>query len=121
MNPLLVLGGLAWAAAPTLSFLGSPAYRCEYHPLARLSVAVEEGMALETVLARFEAYADGNDPDAGGVAVLGDIVPTGAPGQPKVASRVLFIEDLWMDGEVELVAWFDGTGRVDGSRYRCTG
>lgn len=119
MNTLLVLGGLAWAAFPAVSFLDSPAYRCEYHPLARLSAVVDEGMALESVLARFEAYATRSGPDAGGVAVLGDIVPTSKAADRRVASRILFIEDLWLDEVVKLVAWFDGGGRVEGTRFLC--
>ncbi|UCC25802.1 MAG: hypothetical protein JSU98_01650 [Gemmatimonadales bacterium] len=119
MNTLLVLGGLAWAAVPAVSFLDSPAFRCEHHPLARLAVEVDEGMALESVLARFEAYTTRSGPDAGGVAVLGDIIPTTPAGDTRVTRRILFIEDLWLDEALKLVAWFNGGGRVEGTRFLC--
>jgi hypothetical protein len=110
----VALGWLARLAIPFLSVAVPSTYGCHLHPLARLSQTVEEGMPVQTVLARFEAYADQTDPDAGGVAVLGDLRPRSGR-----ASRILFVQDLWKDEDLILTAWFDQSGTARSVDYRC--
>lgn len=118
MKTRSTLGRMAWVVLPALVLLGPRTYACELHPLARLSSQVEEGMSLRAVLSRFETYTDRSDPAAGGSAILLDLVPRGA-GEGGVASRILSVQDLWLEEDLELTAWFDESGTLLGTGFRC--
>lgn len=119
MTTGFALGRLAWVVIPTLLLTGPRGYGCSQHPLAQLSRELEPGLAFEAALSRFEAYASRSGPRDVSDAVVGSWIPKASRGAEEVPSRILFIQDLWMDRDLVLVAWFDADRRLQGSEYRC--
>lgn len=118
MTTGITLGRLAVLAFPALLFVGPQARSCETHPLARIAGEIQPGTPYSETLTRFESYAARSGPEQGGDAILGNIVPRGAGQAP---ARILFIQDLWMDRDVALTAWFGADQRVQGVEFICGG
>lgn len=119
MKTRSTLGRLAWVALPALVLLGPRGYACRLHPLARLSEELEPGLPYALALSRFEAYASRTGPAAPRDAVLGDLVPTPSASGEKVPSRILFIQDLWMEEDLKLTAWFGDDQTLEGVSFSC--
>lgn len=113
------LGRLAWAALPALLLAGPQGDPCRAHPLAQLSRELEPGLPFAAALSRFEAYASRSGPAEEADAVVGSWTPRASPGASAVPSRILFVQDLWMDQDLVLTAWFDADLRLQGSEFRC--
>ncbi|HSG49382.1 MAG TPA: hypothetical protein VLA43_16295 [Longimicrobiales bacterium] len=119
MKTRSALGRLAWVALPTLVLLGPRNYACRLHPLAQLSREMEPGLPYEAALSRFEAYASRSGADDPDQPVLGDLVPTSGPGAAEAASHILFIQELWLEEDLQLTAWFGRDERLQGVDFTC--
>ncbi|MDT8341691.1 MAG: hypothetical protein RQ751_09290 [Longimicrobiales bacterium] len=119
MKTRSALGRLAWVALPTLVLLGPRNYACRLHPLAQLSREMEPGLPYEAALSRFEAYTSRTGTAGADEALLGDLVPTTGVEGGQGASHILFIQDLWMEEDLQLTAWFDGNERLQGVDFTC--
>lgn len=119
MNARSALGRLAWVALPTLVLLGPRNYACRLHPLAQLSEEMEPGLPYEAALSRFEAYASRSEAADADEPLLGDLVPTPGRGEETGATHILFIQELWMDEDLQLTAWFGRDETLQGVDFTC--
>lgn len=118
MTTGISLGRLVVLAFPALLFVAPEARSCDTHPLARLATDIRPGTPYAQALTRFESYADRSGPEQGGDAILGNIEPRG---EGQAPARILFIQDLWMDRDVALTAWFGADLRLRGVEFTCDG
>lgn len=119
MRKIPILLGVAVASFPLIANAGPSTIVCRIHPLARLDRSVADSMAPANALARFEAYANRNSSSGRGPAVVGSYRPVPSGGGVAAPGRIIFVEDLWMDGELRLTLWFDGDDQLMGKSFVC--